>query len=204
MQHFLLLISEKKFFFYPFIFPSSLRLTQKYNCTALSFFLGRCFVSQKNEHPEKVPSIAKILFVLKAQKAKPGIFFAHEILHLFASEEFVSTENKKLFQMFSQSWMKKKEENETFTRSHQCFKQFSVSAFPSLRKSTHINPEIYFEHMCCCHTSSVTYLSVEMLYWDFHKQHIFCSFIFGVEKKFSKIRISNQLGIFSCCLIRGP
>lgn len=78
-----------------------------------------------------------------------------------------------------------------------------LSAFPLpiFPKSTHINPEIYFEHMCC-----LTIQRNKFIRETFPNINVFRSFITRMSrKKFPKIRISNQQGDFHlCCLIVRP
>lgn len=109
--------------------------------------------------------------------------------------------------------------------SHQCFKQFSVSAFPPSfsPRSSHINPEIYFQHMCF-HTPYI--LAKHIYQAKFGVLRFFppppsksisrALFSFGIcergksrkQKTPPKYEFQINWGFFllclHCCLIRGP
>lgn len=125
--------------------------------------------------------------------------------------------DKKNSSLSSQKRLPTMKEKYFHSFSRQCFKQFSVSAFPfwfslsrifflCVGKSTNINPEIYFQHMCfysICeiYTSLATYTCISIVYWDFLQQNI-SKALFQTEPTSNegndslKIRISNQLGFF--------
>jgi hypothetical protein len=86
---------------------------------------------------------------------------------------------------------------QSFTRSHQCLKQFSVGFS---QKSTHINPEIYLEHVC--YRLIQRNIFIRECWIEIFKQHIFRSFILGGSKwgKLSKYKFKST-GDFSVLLL---
>lgn len=129
---------------------------------------------------------------MKAQKVKSLIFtfFLVKNFHRMTTEKF---------RTFSKA--KQKEETKLSLVHTIVLNKIFCFGF-SFPKSTHINPEIYFEHMCCCHTSSVTYLSGECCI-EIFTNNIFFGALFCETKRvkfFLKYEFQINWGIFSLLL----
>jgi hypothetical protein len=102
---------------------------------------------------------------------------------------------RKEFQIFSSM-----SKNETFARSHQCFKQFLCRLFP-------ISEKIFYQAYVLPYAKHPTkHIYQNAVLRFFQTTHFRGSFIFkrrSEREKFSKIRISNQLGIFPLLLNPG-